>query len=286
MGGAWVFPGGAVDAGEGTGDAAHRAAGVREVARGGGDRAARPGRARALLALDHARGGHDPLRHALLPRRRARRTPTRSPTAARPSTSAGSPRAARSRPTSATRSCSCSRRSRRSSSSPSSRPPTSCSSGRAAARSSPSSRRSSAKVPRPASCCRANPGYAVVIVAVTGPTGRHRPRAAARARRRPARRARARHGAPASSTRPRSGLTKTEYRQGDVLDRDAVRRARRRGRRARAPRVHHRRRPRGDALDQPRGLAQRLRGRPRRAAGSSTPRPSPPTASTPTTRSR
>src|ERR671920_1505733 len=32
MGGAWVFPGGAVDAGEGQGDAAHRAAGVREVA--------------------------------------------------------------------------------------------------------------------------------------------------------------------------------------------------------------------------------------------------------------
>jgi 8-oxo-dGTP pyrophosphatase MutT (NUDIX family) len=32
MGGAWVFPGGAVDAGEGEGDAAHRAAGVREVA--------------------------------------------------------------------------------------------------------------------------------------------------------------------------------------------------------------------------------------------------------------
>ena len=31
LGGAWVFPGGAVDAGEGTGDAAHRAAGVREV---------------------------------------------------------------------------------------------------------------------------------------------------------------------------------------------------------------------------------------------------------------
>ncbi|HET8952323.1 MAG TPA: NUDIX hydrolase [Solirubrobacteraceae bacterium] len=31
MGGAWVFPGGAVDADEGTGDAAHRAAGVREV---------------------------------------------------------------------------------------------------------------------------------------------------------------------------------------------------------------------------------------------------------------
>src|SRR5215204_3759701 len=31
MGGAWVFPGGAVDTAEGTGDAAHRAAGVREV---------------------------------------------------------------------------------------------------------------------------------------------------------------------------------------------------------------------------------------------------------------
>jgi 8-oxo-dGTP pyrophosphatase MutT (NUDIX family) len=31
MGGAWVFPGGAVDAGEGEGDAAHRLAGVREV---------------------------------------------------------------------------------------------------------------------------------------------------------------------------------------------------------------------------------------------------------------
>ena len=32
MGGAWVFPGGAVDAAEGEGDGAHRAAGVREVA--------------------------------------------------------------------------------------------------------------------------------------------------------------------------------------------------------------------------------------------------------------
>src|SRR5215207_8148262 len=31
MGGAWVFPGGAVDAHEGSGDAAHRAAAVREV---------------------------------------------------------------------------------------------------------------------------------------------------------------------------------------------------------------------------------------------------------------
>jgi 8-oxo-dGTP pyrophosphatase MutT (NUDIX family) len=32
MGGAWVFPGGAVDAHEGSGDAAHRAAAIREVA--------------------------------------------------------------------------------------------------------------------------------------------------------------------------------------------------------------------------------------------------------------
>ncbi len=32
MGGAWVFPGGAVDASEGEGDAAHRAAAVRELA--------------------------------------------------------------------------------------------------------------------------------------------------------------------------------------------------------------------------------------------------------------
>jgi 8-oxo-dGTP pyrophosphatase MutT (NUDIX family) len=32
MGGAWVFPGGAVDAGEGEGDTAHRAAAVRELA--------------------------------------------------------------------------------------------------------------------------------------------------------------------------------------------------------------------------------------------------------------
>ena len=40
----------------------------------------------------------------------------------------------------------------------------------------------------------------------------------------------------------------------------------RRRRRRRAPRVHHLRRPRGDARDQPRGLAQRVRGRGRRAA--------------------
>jgi 8-oxo-dGTP pyrophosphatase MutT (NUDIX family) len=42
MGGAWVFPGGAVDAGEGEGDAAHRVAGVREVEEEAGIRLADP----------------------------------------------------------------------------------------------------------------------------------------------------------------------------------------------------------------------------------------------------
>jgi 8-oxo-dGTP pyrophosphatase MutT (NUDIX family) len=43
MGGAWVFPGGAVDAHEGEGDEAHRAAGVREVAEEAGVELADPG---------------------------------------------------------------------------------------------------------------------------------------------------------------------------------------------------------------------------------------------------
>jgi 8-oxo-dGTP pyrophosphatase MutT (NUDIX family) len=42
MGGAWVFPGGAVDAAEGDDDAAHRAAGVREVAEEAGIRLGDP----------------------------------------------------------------------------------------------------------------------------------------------------------------------------------------------------------------------------------------------------
>lgn len=42
MGGAWVFPGGAVDAGEGEGDEAHRAAGVRELAEEAGIEVAGP----------------------------------------------------------------------------------------------------------------------------------------------------------------------------------------------------------------------------------------------------
>jgi 8-oxo-dGTP pyrophosphatase MutT (NUDIX family) len=43
MGGAWVFPGGAVDAGEGSGDEAHRRAGIREVAEEAGVALADPG---------------------------------------------------------------------------------------------------------------------------------------------------------------------------------------------------------------------------------------------------
>jgi 8-oxo-dGTP pyrophosphatase MutT (NUDIX family) len=42
MGGAWVFPGGAVDASEGTGDGALRAAGVRELEEEAGIRLAAP----------------------------------------------------------------------------------------------------------------------------------------------------------------------------------------------------------------------------------------------------
>ena len=55
MGGVWVFPGGAVDEVEGSGDEAHRAAAVRELHEEASDRARRPGRAREVLALDHPR---------------------------------------------------------------------------------------------------------------------------------------------------------------------------------------------------------------------------------------
>ena len=57
------------------------------------------------------------------------------------------------------------------------------------------------------------------------------------------------------------GAGKAEYRQGDVLSFNAVEALAARGRRARAPRVHHPRRPRGDAQGQPDRLAQRLRRR-------------------------
>ena len=79
MGGAWVFPGGAVDAHEGEGDVAHRAAAVREVFEEVAITLPDPAALVAVRALDHAARGLDPLRHLLLPRRRARRTPRPSP---------------------------------------------------------------------------------------------------------------------------------------------------------------------------------------------------------------
>src|SRR5205823_4809335 len=117
-----------------------------------------------------------------------------------------------------------SRRSRRSSNSARSARPTSCSSGRADARWSRSSRRWSARVRPRASCFPASLGTPTdmpLTVAVTGPTGDigrallrnldadpEVGRVLGMARR------------PFDPTE--FGLTKTEYRQGDVLDRDAV----------------------------------------------------------------
>ena len=60
------------------------------AARGGGDHARGPRRARQVLALDHARRGADPLRHPLLPRRRCPRDRSRGSTARSAWTSAGS----------------------------------------------------------------------------------------------------------------------------------------------------------------------------------------------------
>ena len=73
MGGVWVFPGGAVDADEGDGDEAHRAAAMRELREEAAIALDGSRRAGQVLALDHAGGGADPLRHALLPRRAAGR---------------------------------------------------------------------------------------------------------------------------------------------------------------------------------------------------------------------
>ena len=61
MGGAWVFPGGAVDRHEGDGQPALRPPAVRELAGGGRHPTRRPGAARAVLPLDHPRRGQDPL---------------------------------------------------------------------------------------------------------------------------------------------------------------------------------------------------------------------------------
>ena len=66
MGGAWVFPGGAVDREEGAGDGALRAAAIREVAEEAGIELG-DGGPRSVLTLDHPGTGQDPLRHVVLP---------------------------------------------------------------------------------------------------------------------------------------------------------------------------------------------------------------------------
>ena len=83
MGGVWVFPGGAVDAARGRRRRGPPRGGDPRAARGGGDRARRSRRAGQVLALDHARAGADPLRHALLPRAAARRAGAARSTARR-----------------------------------------------------------------------------------------------------------------------------------------------------------------------------------------------------------
>ena len=79
MPGVWVFPGGGVEADElilgvsgaetdvDADELAHRAAAIRELREEAGIELARRRRAVALVALDHAGGGADPLRHPLLP---------------------------------------------------------------------------------------------------------------------------------------------------------------------------------------------------------------------------
>ena len=82
------------------------------------------------------------------------------------------------------------------------------------------------------------------------------------------------------------GWKKTEYREGDVQDRESVARRGEGRRRRRPPRLRDPRVERPDARRQHRRLAERLRGggRPRAPSASVTPRASPPTASTTTTR--
>ena len=92
--GSWAAPGCSPAArstpSDGDGEPGREAAAIRELARGGGHRARRSRRARPLLALDHAGGGQDPLRHLVLPRRRPRRRASHGSTARRSSTRAGS----------------------------------------------------------------------------------------------------------------------------------------------------------------------------------------------------
>ena len=111
MGGAWVFPGGAVDADDGEGD--RRRTAPPACARSPRRPASRC-RTRTRSCGSRAgsrRRGRDPLRHALLPRRRCPRRDARIGRRASASTSAGSRHRARSTRTGARDRCSSSRRS-------------------------------------------------------------------------------------------------------------------------------------------------------------------------------
>ena len=216
MGGAWVFPGGAVDATR-----------ARATPRTGSPPCARsrrrPGCALAdpdalvqVLALDHAGAGHDPLRHALLPR------------AARPD--GQEPRVdgeemvdlgwlhARGRARRPPRAASCCSSSRRSSTSSSSRlraRPTSCSTGRAAARSCRSSRASGSRARRRAIVLPGEPGYS--SVRPTSSTCSPRSSRSTRSTRRSCRAAPARARSPRSSRRwARDAGLEAERARGDA----------------------------------------------------------------------
>ena len=153
MGGVWVFPGGAVDAGEGEGDAAHRVAAVRELEEEAAIAVADPGAlvkfsrwitpAEVVIRFDtHFFLAPAARRPGADDRRRRDRRP-----------GLVHARAARSTPTSAARSCSSSRPSSTSSSSPPSPAPTPLLDHRARARGRPRRSRASSPRARPRACC-------------------------------------------------------------------------------------------------------------------------------------
>ena len=121
MGGVWVFPGGAVDAGEGDGDGAHRLAAIRELHEEAAVELSDPAElVKFSRWITPAAGAIRFDTHFFLATLPARPGAARS-TARSASTSAGSRPRARSTRTRRARSCSCSRRSSTSSSSASSR---------------------------------------------------------------------------------------------------------------------------------------------------------------------
>ena len=73
MGGAWVFPGGAVDRNEGHGDGALRAAAIRELEEEAGISVGDPASLVAFSRWITPARGQDPLRHVVLPGAAARR---------------------------------------------------------------------------------------------------------------------------------------------------------------------------------------------------------------------